>query len=179
LVRASGTAGATVDFLTHSGDTTGPPAAPALAATLRKIGYHPRVTILDSLPELGERMSDTQSGWNISAGDWVADYPSPAQFLKLFLACSNYRPADPARSTNTGGFCQAEFDRLVARAEALQLTDPGKAERIWARADRLAVDQAAWVPLVSTGSAELLSRRTGHFKLDATGGTDIDQLWVR
>jgi hypothetical protein len=25
----------------------------------------------------------------------------------------------------------------------------------------------------------LLSRRAGHFTLDATGGTVIDQLWVR
>jgi ABC-type transport system substrate-binding protein/DNA-binding SARP family transcriptional activator/DNA-binding beta-propeller fold protein YncE len=179
LVRASGTAGATVDFLTHSGDATGPSAAPVLASTLRGIGYRPRVTILGSGPEVGQRISDTEGGWNISAGDWVADYPSPGQFLERFLMCSNYRPADPARTTNAGGFCQPEFDRLVARAEAIQITDPLKAERIWARADRVAVDQAAWVPLVSTGSVELLSRRAGHFKLDATGGTEIDQLWVR
>jgi YVTN family beta-propeller protein len=179
LVRASGTAGATVDFLTHSSDTTGPSAAPVLASTLRRIGYRPRVTILGSGPEFGQRITDTQGGWNIGAGDWVADYPSPGQFLELFLVCSNYRPADPARTTNAGGFCQPEFDRLVARAEAIQITDPLKAERVWARADRVAVDQAAWVPLVSTGSVELLSRRAGHFKLDATGGTEIDQLWVR
>jgi YVTN family beta-propeller protein len=179
LVRASGTAGATVDFLTNSGDTTGSSAAPVLASALRKIGYRPRMTVLSSLPEFGRRISDTQGGWNIGAGDWVADYPSPAQFLTRFLACSNYRPDDPARTTNAGGFCHTGFDRLVARAEALQITDPEKAERIWARADRVAVDQAAWVPLVSTGSAELLSRRAGHFTLDATGGTVIDQLWVR
>ena len=158
---------------------TGSSAAPVLATALRKIGYRPRVTILESLPEFGQRISDTQGGWNIGAGDWVADYPSPAQFLERFLACSNYRPADSARTTNAGGFCHAEFDRLVARAEALQIIDPEKAERIWARADRVAVDQAAWVPLVSTGSVELLSRRAGHFTLDATGGTVIDQLWVR
>jgi peptide/nickel transport system substrate-binding protein len=179
LVRASGTAGATVDFLTHSGDNSGPSAAPALASTLRKIGYRPRVTILRSVPEFGQRISDTKGGWNISVGDWTADYPSPGQFLKLFLVCSNYRPADPARTTNAGGFCHPAFDRLVARAEAIQITDPEKAETIWVRADRVAVDQAAWVPLVSTGSVELLSRRAGHFKLDATGGTEIDQLWVR
>jgi ABC-type oligopeptide transport system substrate-binding subunit len=132
-----------------------------------------------SHPEFLGRISDTRTGWHISAGEWVADYPSPGQFLELFLACSNYRPEDPSRTTNAGGFCDAGFDRLVARAHALQITDPAKAERIWARADRIAVDQAAWAPLVSTASVELLSRRTGHFTVDATSQPAIDQLWVR
>lgn len=179
LVRASGTAGATVDFLTHRGDMTGPSAAAVLASALRRIGYRPRVTIVGSGPEFGLRISDTERGWNISAGDWTADYPSPGQFLELFLACSNYRPQDPARTTNAGGFCHAGFDRLVARTQGLQITDPAKAEEIWARADRLAVDQAAWVPLVSTAAVELLSRRAGHFTLDATSQPAIDALWVR
>ena len=115
----------------------------------------------------------------MSPGEWIADYPSPGQFLEFLLACSNYRPQEPARSTNGGGFCDARFDRLVARAQALQITDPPRAQRVWARADRRAVDQAAWVPLVSTAAVELLSRRTGHFTLDATSQPRIDPLWVR
>jgi hypothetical protein len=35
------------------------------------------------------------------------------------------------------------------------------------------------VPLVSTASIELLSRRAGHFTLDANSQPLIDQLWVR
>jgi ABC-type oligopeptide transport system substrate-binding subunit len=86
---------------------------------------------------------------------------------------------DPARTTNGGGFCNTHFDRLVAQAETLQPTDPAAAQGIWASADRLVVDQAAWVPLTSTASAELLSRRAGHFTLDADSQPQIDQLWVR
>jgi ABC-type transport system substrate-binding protein/DNA-binding SARP family transcriptional activator/streptogramin lyase len=179
LVRASGTAGATVNFLTSRIDMTGPSAAAGFASALRRIGYRPRVTIVGSIREFGLRIRDTKRGWNISAGDWVADYPSPGQFLELFLACSNYRPDHPARTTNPGGFCHAGFDRLVARAQGLQITDPATAGKIWARADRVAVDQAAWVPLVSTASVELLSRRAGHFTLDATSQPAIDALWVR
>ena len=43
----------------------------------------------------------------------------------------------------------------------------------------LGVNQAAWVLLANTASAELLSRRAGHFTLDADGQPQIDQLWVR
>jgi ABC-type oligopeptide transport system substrate-binding subunit len=93
------------------------------------------------------------------------------------LGCS--RPDDPARTTNAGAYCNKTFDRLVTQAETLQLTDPAAAQNIWASADHLAVDQAAWVPLANTGDADLLSRRAGHFTLNVNGFPQIDQLWVR
>lgn len=67
----------------------------------------------------------------------------------------------------------------MTRAETLQPTDPAATQAIWAKADRLTVDQAAWVPLENTASAELLSRRAGHFTLDANSQPELDQLWVR
>jgi peptide/nickel transport system substrate-binding protein len=115
----------------------------------------------------------------MASGEGIADFPSPSQFLDDFLKCPNYRPRDPVRSTNGGGFCNSSFDRLVARAERLQATDPARSQATWARADRLAVDQAAWAPSVSTASVEFLSRRTGHFTLDANSQPQLDQLWVR
>jgi peptide/nickel transport system substrate-binding protein len=177
LVGVSGTAGAAIEFLTHRGDTTGPVAVKPLASALRRVGYRPRLRVLRSQQDFQRRIS--AGSWNMSAGDWIADYPSPGQFLDHFLSCSNYRPQDPPRSTNKGGFCGTGFDRLVARAESMQITNPATAQRIWARADRFAVDQAAWVPLVNTGSAELLSRRTGNLTLDANSQPRIDQLWVQ
>jgi peptide/nickel transport system substrate-binding protein len=177
LVSTTRTAGATVDFITHRDDAIGPSAAKQLATALRRIGYRPRITILDE-PAFKQRISDPQR-WSMTAGDWIADYPAASQFLDYFLSCANYHSDDPARTTNAGGFCHAGFDRLVTRAEALQTTDPARAQEIWARADRLAVDQAAWVPLVNIASIELLSRRAGHFTLDANSVPRIDQLWVR
>jgi peptide/nickel transport system substrate-binding protein len=176
LVRASGTVGAIVEYLTPASDVT--PEAPVLAAALRRIGYRPQVPVVGDM-EFHTRIGDTQGGWNMSTGDWIADYPSPGQFLQYFLACSNYHADDPGRTTNVGGFCNARFDRLIARAAKLQPTDAAKAQTLWARADRLAVDQAAWVPLVSDASVERLSRKAGHFTLDANSQPQIDQLWVR
>ncbi len=177
LVRASGTAGATVDFISLHDDPVAAAAASALVSALHSIGYRARVISNDA--QFYRRLGDPRGPWNISVGNWNADYPSPSQFLDYFLSCANYHPEDPARTTNGGGFCNAHFDRLIAQAEALQPTDPATAQDIWARADQLAADQAAWVPLANTASAELLSRRAGHFTLDADSGPQIDQLWVR
>jgi YVTN family beta-propeller protein len=177
LVRASGTAGATVDFTSPSNDPTAAAATGALVSALREIGYRPRVISGDA--QFHRRLANPHGQWNISVGDWTADYPSPSEFLEFFLSCANYHPDDPARTTNGGGFCSASFDRLVKKAETLQLTSPAAAQDIWTRADHLAVDQAAWVPLANTGYAEMLSRRAGHLTLDADGLPQIDQLWVR
>ena len=177
LVRASGTAGATVDFVSSSNDPVAAAATGALVSALREIGYRPRV--ISGGAEAERRLADPHGQWNIADGDWTADYPSPSEFLEYFLSCANYHPDDPARTTNGGGFCNATFDRLVRQAETLQLTDPAAAQSIWARADHLAADEAAWVPLANTGDAELLSRRAGHLTLDADGEPQIDQLWVR
>jgi ABC-type oligopeptide transport system substrate-binding subunit len=108
--------------------------------------------------------------WNISAADVIADYPSPGQFFS-FLTCTSV--------SNGGAFCDPPLDRLAARAARLQLRDPAAAQALWARADRRAVDLAAWAPMVSNASVELLSPRTEHFTLDASSGPQIDQLWIR
>jgi YVTN family beta-propeller protein len=167
LVRATGTKGATITFLTHRGDDIGPAAAPVVMTALRAIGYRARALILSDAsfgPEVGA------GRWNIGDGDWVADYPSPGQFFS-FLTC--------ASATNGGSFCDPALDRLVARADRLQLDDPATAQALWARADRRAVDLAPWAPIVSNTSVELLSPRTSHFTLDASSLPQIDQLWVR
>jgi YVTN family beta-propeller protein len=177
LVRASGTAEATVDFVSPSNDPVAAAATGALVSALREIGYRPRVISGDA--QFHRRLADPHGRWNISDGDWTADYPSPSEFLDFFLSCANYHPHDPARTTNAGGFCNATFDRLIGQAETLQLTNPAAAENVWAEADHLAVDQAPWVPLANTGYAELLSSRAGHFTLDTDGLPQIDQLWVR
>jgi YVTN family beta-propeller protein len=175
LVGASGSAGERVDVITIRRDTTGLAVAPVVASTLRKLGYRPRIHIYESDERFERRV--TQGDWEIKAGDWIADYPSPGQFLDYFLSCAG--PEDRADGPNAGGFCNPAFDRLIAKAEGLETANPAKAQRIWARADRLAVTQAAWVPLVNGASAELVSERTGHFTLDANSQPAIDQLWVR
>ena len=101
LVRASGTAGTAVQLVTDRSDTTGRAAAPVVAAALRKLGYRPRVRVYASQVQLERRLS--AGDWDISAGDWIADYPSPSQFLDRFLACSNYRPHDPAAARTGAG----------------------------------------------------------------------------
>src|ERR1700758_5547783 len=140
LVRASGTTGATVDFISPSEDPIAAAATDALVSALREIGYRPRVISGDA--QFYQRLADPHGQWNIGIGDSTADYPSPSEFLEYFLSCGSYRPHSPARTTNGGGFCNPTFDGLVRQAEMLQLTDPAAAQSVLARATHLAVESA-------------------------------------
>jgi peptide/nickel transport system substrate-binding protein len=179
LVRASRTTGARVDIVSSSLDPSGPATARIVADGLRRIGYRARVVILPSDTATSRRVTDPRGRWQLSPNQWIADFPSPAQFLDVFLTCKHYDPAHPGGTTNPGGFCNPRFDRTVRRAETLQGIDPARAAALWQHANRLATDRAAWLPTVNLSSTQLLSRRTHHITYTGAGFVMIDQLWVR
>ena len=54
------------------------------------------------------------------------------------------------------------MDRQIARAAALQATDPRAAAR-WAQLDRQLTDRAIFLPTVIPNEVNLLSRRAGNY----------------
>ena len=78
-------------------------------------------------------------------GDWLADYPAPSAYLPQFFGCHG--------GLTNGYVCDRTLDRLMARATALQLSDPRRAAAAWAKADRRITDQALWVPTVEPARA--------------------------
>jgi hypothetical protein len=70
-----------------------------LATALRRIGYRPRLSSLSTGPAFERRISDPRH-WSLTAGDWIADYPAPGNFLDYFLSCSTTTPrTQPAAAT--------------------------------------------------------------------------------
>jgi hypothetical protein len=95
---------------------------------------------------------------DVIPSSWYADYPSPSSFVNTFLSC---------RSATAGGFwCDPGLDRLLRRAHALEATDLARADAVWARADRRAVDRAAWVPLVNPRELDFVSERLRDYRYD-------------
>jgi len=80
---------------------------------------------------------------------WAADYLDPQNFLSLMLHSQ--------AQENTLGYHNAEFDRLCDQADVLQ--DHQERLRLYQRAQRLAVDDAVWVPLYYQKDIELWSPR--------------------
>ncbi|MBL8065262.1 MAG: ABC transporter substrate-binding protein [Chthonomonadaceae bacterium] len=80
---------------------------------------------------------------------WAADYVDPENFLSHMLA--TWGPE------NKLGYNSPEFDRLCKLADSVQ--DMDKAVQIYAQAEDIALQDAAWVPIYFQRDAELISPR--------------------
>jgi len=85
---------------------------------------------------------------------WIADYPDPENFLALLS--SRTLPNDPTEKTylNTTRYRNPEFDRLFE--EGLRTTDETKRNELYLKADQVALDDAAILPLYYDKDQRLL-----------------------
>ena len=96
-------------------------------------------------------------------GGWGLDFPAPSSFYLPLLSCRSFYQ-DPAGTANWAGFCDHHLDNLASRAQAAQLTDPAAARRRWAQVDRIATDQAPYVPVYNDASVGLVSFRVANYQ---------------
>jgi peptide/nickel transport system substrate-binding protein len=149
-----------------------------IVSVLRSLGYKAR---LKTVPHVGSTWRPNRQA---GVGGWAADYPSASSFFSNFT-CRDYDLAHPDENVNTTGFCNKTIDAEIARARALQTTDPPAASSLWSTIDRQVTDQGVWVVIRSGIDSELISRRTGNYTYcwlsGAIGSTSacLDQLWVR
>jgi oligopeptide transport system substrate-binding protein len=105
--------------------------------------------------------------YQIAVIDWTADYPDPQNFLSQQLTTD--------APNNNGGYSNALFDRTVAKADIMSPANPRRFH-LYERAERLAMQQAATIPLVNQNSGILL-RRDVH-GLSIAGGQLLAADWT-
>ena len=123
-------------------------------------------------------MADSRRKFQAGIGGWQSDYPSAAGFLQALLSCSSFIPRSVGNN-NRAEFCNHRIDAEIARASALQTTDPYAASKLWRKIDRDVVDQAPWVFLQNPQHVDFVSRRVGNYQYNPQWGALLDQLWVR
>jgi ABC-type transport system substrate-binding protein len=80
---------------------------------------------------------------------WAADYLDPQNFLSYMLHSKS--------GLNTIGYASPEFDRLCDRADGMQ--DEKERMALYRRAERIAVDDAPWIPVYFQKDVELWNGR--------------------
>jgi len=137
-VAESGTSGMHVTVTTINGG-----AALALGkymvTLLERLGYR---TTLVTYPRINTTGSPSVTSWSTSSGELTMRPLS--NFLATLLSCGG--------TVNFAQFCSPSVDAAIRDALRLQTTDPAAANDLWGRIDRMVVDQAAWVPLVTPHS---------------------------
>lgn len=77
---------------------------------------------------------------------WMADYPDPQNFLSLLLGSGS--------PENRTGYANPAFDALCREADGLG--DLTKRLSLYAKAERIAIDDAPWIPLYFQRDVELI-----------------------
>jgi peptide/nickel transport system substrate-binding protein len=162
LVAASGARGTRVIVATEPDN----PVADYLVSVLRSIGLdaHPRVTH-DPATRYARDVGVSDEGW-------VADYPSPTEFLPLLLSCQ------PDGTSAGGGFCSRALDQAMDDAQDTMMRNPAKGAQKWAELDRRFTDLAVWVPTVNLNAVGYVSTRTHNYQFHPQWGLMVDQLWL-
>jgi peptide/nickel transport system substrate-binding protein len=147
-------------------------------SVLRNLGYKAHLRLI--------ARNDTTWRPNRQAGvAGIAEaYPSANAALSPIFTCGSYA-RDPRTNGNNAEFCNQQIDAEIARASALQVTDPAAASRLWAKIDRQLTDSAPWVVIRESIAADFVARRTGNYTAcwlsywNGTTGACLDELWVR
>ncbi|MCX9192034.1 hypothetical protein C3Y87_11535 [Carbonactinospora thermoautotrophica] len=148
LAQAGYPNGLTLTFL-YRDSGKHPAVARQLQADLARAGIRLRLKAVDPDDFYNRYLRDPESGkageWDLAAPSWAPDWPGNAarSFFVPLLDGRRYGPG----SVNYGGYDSPEVNRLID--EALQTSSPDQAADIWARADRLVMQDAPWVPLLT------------------------------
>jgi peptide/nickel transport system substrate-binding protein len=177
LVAASGTTGTKVTVWNTPAPQAAVDETRETVTALRKLGYHASLRLLPDSTYFSYT-NDSRNRAQIIDGGWSADYPSADDFIGK-LTCSYFTPRNGQATTDASEFCDPAFDKQVARAAALQGTDPPAAAALWARLDRQLTNLAIWLPTVTPNETDLISRRVRNYQYNPIWGPLIDQLQVR
>jgi peptide/nickel transport system substrate-binding protein len=142
---------------------------------LGRLGYRSSLLVVPGSKYLGY-VFDTRHKAQIGLLGWIADRLIPSNFLDPIMSCASFIP-NSTRNSNPLGYCNPSVDARVREAAGLQVSDPVRADSLWAPIDRTLTDQA--VALGNTRGAVLVSARVGNYVNHPLSGTLLDQLWVR
>jgi peptide/nickel transport system substrate-binding protein len=160
LVKDSGTAGQKVTIVVED---LAPNKAIGvyLQSMLKQLGYVADVKVMSTNIQF-TYIQNTKNKVQISLSEWYQDYPAASDFLYVLLSCDGFHAGSDA-SANTAGFCNKDIDAQMKLAMTTAITDPKKANEIWAAVDKASVDQAPWVVMFNPKHVDFVSKRVGNF----------------
>jgi peptide/nickel transport system substrate-binding protein len=112
-------------------------------------------------------------GWDISPVTWYADYLAGRSYIPILLDGRGYESGTP----NYGGYNNDELNAIID--DALAASTPEEAAELWAEADLVATEDAAWVPLAFSKTPTLHGDRVDGFAFQlAPRNGDLVNVWL-
>jgi peptide/nickel transport system substrate-binding protein len=175
LVRASGTAGMRVTFIS-SDKQVERTIGIYMQSVLQDLGYDAGVHAV-SFNIRDPYMENSNNHYQIGLTDWYQDYPSPSDFLQVMYSCRTIHPGSDA-SINMSQFCDPALEARMDQAAMLAATDRDAANRLWAGIDHDMTDLAPGTTLFQINFLDLVSPRLGNYKFSTLYHMLLSQAWV-
>lgn len=148
-----------------------------LQNVLRKLGYDADVKPISFALQFNY-IQNTNNKVQISLSDWYADYPSASDFLTAIFGCENFHPGSDS-SVNIAGYCNQETEDVLNKAELTSVTDPKAGAALWAKADRMILNDAPSAPLIQIKKIEIHAKRVGNFMSSTVYHFLFSRAWVQ
>jgi peptide/nickel transport system substrate-binding protein len=150
IIKKEGVDGQSIDVYTNN-DENRPEIGQYLADMLTKIGFKPKLKVLDGGVYF-QTVGNDKTKPQIGVTNWFQDFPHPANFLFLIDGDSN----QPTNNQNFGRVDDPKLNKLIDEVEAAPADG---ATDTAAEADEYAVDHAYVAPYGTEKVATFLSER--------------------
>jgi peptide/nickel transport system substrate-binding protein len=185
LIDEAGAAGTPVDVLVSDGLLPGSlDVMKYVSDVLGEIGLEPELEIVHGanayfpqiLPPAGGdpgTFAGTPRHPNVFLSGWLPDFPGARNFIEPQFACGE------AGYANGHGWCDETLSGRMDEASALQLTDPGAANRAWAEIEHQLVDAAVQAPITNPLTTHAVSDRVENVQVHLQWGLMLSLIWVQ
>ena len=149
-----------------------------IRASLARVGIRLRVKTYDQDHIYDQSLSlpSKRLEHQIAQTGWCADYPGDPGRSYLVPVLDG-RAITPKDNWNLGEYDNPVVNSLID--QALREPDPGRRGELWARVDRLAMQDAVWVPLVDEEQPFFLSARVRNWRFSPwSTGPDVTAIWL-
>ena len=159
----------------NSGGKTNEIAAEAIQNMLKKnLGVDVTLEVMP-FPQHLERLETGKANFWRTA--WVADYPDPENFLNLLYGKHIPEKLSDQSYINSVRYHSPEFDSAFAKA--LQEVDLEKRMDLFAKADQIAMEDAAIMPLYYDSYIRLLQLDVANFDINAMEYRDLTRVYFK
>jgi ABC-type transport system substrate-binding protein len=104
---------------------------------------------------------------------WIADYLGARNFIEPQFGCRG------SGFANAVGWCDETLADQIEEASALQVTDPGAANRAWAQIEHQLVEAAVQAPITNPLTTHAVSDRVENVQIHPQWGLMLSLIWVQ
>ncbi|MBA3901090.1 MAG: hypothetical protein H0X62_12945, partial [Bacteroidetes bacterium] len=110
------------------------------------------------------------------SASWAADYPSPESFLNILNSKHLRKDSVESHYLNAPRYVNALYDSIVR----LGLKEPNiqAKNKLFMRAEQMAVDDAAIMPIVYQINSRILQPYVRNFPVNAMECRDFSRVWI-